>query len=70
MYPKTRDLHPVGNHALKEVWEGNLALRIHALLDSMNVKWTSTDVVRIGDVVDTPNRHPLDRCDARISLWR
>ena len=48
MHPKRRDLRPVGNHALKEVWEGNLALRIHALLDSMNVKWTSTDVVRIG----------------------
>ncbi|KAK0218117.1 hypothetical protein IW262DRAFT_1117502 [Armillaria fumosa] len=47
-YRRIRDLRPVGNHALKEVWEGNLALKLHALLDSMKVKWTSTDVVRIG----------------------
>ncbi|KAG8906989.1 hypothetical protein FRB99_005631 [Tulasnella sp. 403] len=41
-----KELRPVGNHPLKEVWEGNLALKLHTLLDSMNVKWTSTDVVR------------------------
>ena len=59
-YTKIRDVRPVGNHALKEVWEGNLALRIHALLDSMNVKWTSTDVVRIGDAGKSP---------APVVLW-
>ena len=47
-YSVIRMLRPVGNHALKEVWEDNLALKIHALLDSMKVDWTSTDVVRIG----------------------
>ncbi|KAG8947964.1 hypothetical protein FRC04_010161 [Tulasnella sp. 424] len=46
-YRKIKELHTVGNHALKEVWEGNLALKLHTLLDSMKVKWTSTDVVRI-----------------------
>ncbi|KAG8906990.1 hypothetical protein FRB99_005632, partial [Tulasnella sp. 403] len=45
-YRKIKELRPVGNHPLKKVWEGNLALKLHALLDSMNVKWTSTDVVR------------------------
>ena len=47
-YSVIRKLRPIGNHALKEVWEDNLALKIHALLDSMKVDWTSTDVVRIG----------------------
>ncbi|KAJ7439344.1 hypothetical protein FB451DRAFT_1302210 [Mycena latifolia] len=47
-YRKLKELRAVGNHPLKEVWEGNLALRVHALLDSMEVKWTSTDVIRIG----------------------
>ncbi|KAK0458222.1 uncharacterized protein EV420DRAFT_1544249, partial [Desarmillaria tabescens] len=48
-YRNVKELRPVGNHALKEAWEGNLALKLHALLDSMKVKWTSTDVVRIGN---------------------
>ena len=49
-YRRIKELHPVGNHAIKEVWEDNLALKIHTLLDSKRVKWTSTDVVRIGFV--------------------
>ncbi|KAJ7145815.1 hypothetical protein C8R44DRAFT_755948 [Mycena epipterygia] len=48
-YRKIRELRAVGNHALKETWEGDLALKVHALLDSIKVKWTSTDVVRIGN---------------------
>ena len=43
-----KELHPVGNHTITEVWEDNLALKIHTLLDSKKVKWTSTDVVRTG----------------------
>lgn len=34
---------------LKEAWEGSLAPKLHPLLDLMNVRWTSTDVVRIGN---------------------
>ncbi len=50
-YSQLRELRPVGNHAaLKELWEDNLALKLHALLDSMEVQWTSTDVVRIANV--------------------
>ncbi|CUS13210.1 unnamed protein product [Tuber aestivum] len=40
----------VGNHPLTELWEANLALQIHKILDSKEIKWTSTDVVRIGVV--------------------
>ncbi|KAH8111885.1 hypothetical protein DFH11DRAFT_1546184 [Phellopilus nigrolimitatus] len=47
-YPVRKELRPVGNHPLADVWEDNLALKLHALLDSMDVEWTSTDVVRIG----------------------
>jgi hypothetical protein len=52
-YPVRRELRIVGNHALQEVWEDDLALKLHALLDSMDVKWTSTDVVRIRDVEES-----------------
>ncbi|KAJ7760921.1 hypothetical protein B0H16DRAFT_1719628 [Mycena metata] len=45
--PKPKELRPVGNHPLREVWEDNLAFKIHALLNSLDVEWTSTDVVRI-----------------------
>ena len=48
-YRVIRELRAVGNHALEEVWEDNLALKLHALLNSMEVKWTSTDVVRIAN---------------------
>ncbi|CAA7262387.1 unnamed protein product [Cyclocybe aegerita] len=45
-----KDLRVVGNHPIKDVWEDNLALKVMDLLDSMKVKWTSLDVVRIGIV--------------------
>ncbi|THV02724.1 hypothetical protein K435DRAFT_836237 [Dendrothele bispora CBS 962.96] len=45
-YPRRKELRPAGRHALVEVWEDNLAFKIHALLE--NVMWTSTDIVRIG----------------------
>jgi hypothetical protein len=49
-YSQRKKLRVVGNHPLKEVWEDNLAFKVHALMDSIKVKWTSTDVVRIGNV--------------------
>ncbi|EJD02803.1 uncharacterized protein FOMMEDRAFT_156149 [Fomitiporia mediterranea MF3/22] len=52
-YRGTRELRTVGNHALLDVWEDNLALKIHELLDTMKVKWTSTDVVRIGNAEES-----------------
>lgn len=43
-----KDLRPVGKHPLGLVWEVDLALKLHSLLGSLDVKWTSTDVVHIG----------------------
>ncbi|SJL07900.1 uncharacterized protein ARMOST_11257 [Armillaria ostoyae] len=59
-YRKLKELRVVGNHALEEVWEGNLAPELHVLLDSMEVKWTSTDVVRIGNAKES---------SAPVILW-
>ena len=49
-YRRLKELRIVGSHALKEVWENNLALKLHAFLDSMEIKWTSTDFVHIANV--------------------
>jgi hypothetical protein len=46
-YPPRKELRPVYNHPLKGAWE-DLAPKVHDILDSMKVYWTSTDVVRIG----------------------
>ncbi|THU84852.1 hypothetical protein K435DRAFT_397583 [Dendrothele bispora CBS 962.96] len=57
-YLRRKELRPVGRHALVEVWEDNLAFKIHALLK--NVMWTSTDIVRIGyaDELELPSAPP------------
>ncbi|KAF9782172.1 hypothetical protein BJ322DRAFT_1127031 [Thelephora terrestris] len=47
-YLQTKELGPVGRHAIREVWEDGLGSKICALLDSMKVEWTSIDIVRIG----------------------
>ena len=47
-YPKTKELNVVGDHIITEMWEDVLASKLHILLDAMGVKWTSTDVVRVG----------------------
>jgi len=39
------------HHALNAVWKDHLGRQTYEVLDSMGVKWTSVDVVRIG-VVD------------------
>ncbi|KAK7030280.1 hypothetical protein VNI00_014297 [Paramarasmius palmivorus] len=51
-YGKRKELRPVGDHPLKEVWEDNLARKVYTYLDSKKVQWTSIDVVRIGEVED------------------
>ncbi|KAG9019613.1 hypothetical protein FRB90_012459 [Tulasnella sp. 427] len=61
-YSVIRELRAVGNHdTLQEIWEDSLAPKVHALLDSMRVKWTSTDVVRFGLPEKKPSR--------RVILW-
>jgi hypothetical protein len=61
-YRKLKELRVVGNHApnLKEAWEGDLAPKLRALLDSMEVKWTSIDIVRIGNAGES---------SAPVVLW-
>jgi hypothetical protein len=44
----------VGDHEAKGFWEEESEINIHALLDSMNIKWTSVDLVRIGYDGDPP----------------
>jgi len=51
-YRKLKELRAVGIHILNDVWEDKLAPKVHDLLNSRNVKWTSTDVVRIGNAGD------------------
>jgi len=50
-YPPTKELRPLGNHAprLRDVWADKLGPRFYKLLDSMKVKWTSFDLLRIGN---------------------
>jgi len=43
-----KELRTVGNHPLREVWGKKFAVQICKILDSMGVKWTSMDPVRIG----------------------
>jgi hypothetical protein len=57
-----KELRPVGNHALNKVRE-DLDPRLLALLDSMKVKWTSIDVVRIG----TAKEHSA--ASAPVIIW-
>ena len=47
-YLRHKELRVVGNHAIKDVWEGVLSLEVHTLLKSMKINWTSIDIVRIG----------------------
>lgn len=47
-YCEAKELRPVYNHALQEVWKAGLAREVIAVLDSMEVKFTSIDIVRIG----------------------
>ncbi|KAH8111913.1 hypothetical protein DFH11DRAFT_556970 [Phellopilus nigrolimitatus] len=61
-YPDSKELRPVGNHPLTDIWEDSVAFKLHALLNSMDVQWTSTDVVRIG-LAEEPS------APAPVVLW-
>ena len=47
---KLKELRTVGNHPIREAWRGDLPHKIIAFLRSTNVKWTSINVLRIGNV--------------------
>ena len=53
-YTRPKMLRVVGNHKIKDVWEDDLAFKVHGILEQKMVDWTSTDVVRIGYVDDPP----------------
>ena len=49
-YHVRKELKAVGNHALNDIWEDTLAPLVLDILESEKVKFTSVDVVRIGEV--------------------
>ncbi|KAH9047194.1 hypothetical protein EDB84DRAFT_524333 [Lactarius hengduanensis] len=51
-YSRLRELRVVGEHEISDVWEDDLALKVHAVLHAKGVDWTSTDVVRIRYIDD------------------
>jgi hypothetical protein len=52
-YTISNELRVLGDHHLAYIWEDDLAFKLHCILNSMNINWTSTDVVRIANVEDT-----------------
>jgi len=49
-HTRPKVLGTVGNHEIKNLWEGDLSLQIVNYLNSKKVPWTSVDVVRISYV--------------------
>jgi hypothetical protein len=64
-YPRLKELKIPGNHGIFEVWEDNLAFKVHAILDQNDVDWSSTEIVRIG-YVDEPSGNVI----LWIGVWR
>ena len=52
-YTIYKELRILGDHPLARVWEDNLAFQLHRVLNSSNVNWTSTDVVRIANIEES-----------------
>jgi hypothetical protein len=52
----TKELRNIGNHPLKDAWNDYLIPKVFALLESMEVKWTSMEALRMGiaEVWDAP----------------
>lgn len=59
-YLPAKELRPVGEHKIADIWEAGLADRIILYLVTNKVKWTSLDVIRIGIV---------GKASAPIVLW-
>jgi hypothetical protein len=53
-YLRLKELRILGAHKIEHVWEDDLVLKVHAILDDKEIDWSSTDVVRIG-YVDEPS---------------
>ena len=52
-YPQEKQLRIVGNHRISEIWH-ILGPGVRGVLEKGRVEWTSTDVVRIGNVDEHP----------------
>jgi hypothetical protein len=59
-YPRAKELRSLWDHELFNIWEDNLALKVHNILDQNQVNWSSTEIVRIA-YVDEP--------DGNLILW-
>ena len=51
-YLRVKELRIPGKHELLDLWEDNLALKVHDILDQNEVNWSSTDIVCISYVED------------------
>ena len=47
-YLRPKTIRPAWQHKLQDLWEEELGPQIHHLMEDKGVRWTSTDVVRIG----------------------
>ncbi|KAJ6463459.1 hypothetical protein C8R45DRAFT_520868 [Mycena sanguinolenta] len=67
-HPMRRELRIVGKHTIQDVWEDDLACKVHSILDTNQTDWTSTDVVRIAYLPDQSGfTTPPDNDD--VVLW-
>ncbi|TFY61336.1 hypothetical protein EVG20_g7095 [Dentipellis fragilis] len=49
-----KELRPVFGHKINTVWEEHLANKVIGCLNSVNVEWTSIDIVRFAVVGEAP----------------
>jgi hypothetical protein len=60
-YLRNKELRIPGKHELlMELWEDNLAIKVHNILNKNQVDWSSTDIIRI-----THDDEP----DGKLILW-
>ena len=63
--PRPKELRTPGDHEISEVWEDDLAFKVHGILDGNGVDWSSTDIVEIAHV-DEPSGNIV----LWIGVWR
>ena len=44
-YPRADKFRSLGKHKLFDIWEDNLALKVHNILNQSQVNWSSTEIV-------------------------
>ena len=52
-YNLPKETHTIGLHPLREIWEATVGPAMVDYLDSMEIKWTSLDPVRMGYATDS-----------------